>query len=196
MLAFIVAWEAVRRRGIGRTVLTVLAVLLLASAFIAVAIGGILAEVIALAVILVLASAAARAAFRIHIQLPVADPPKAPVVIWNPKSGGGKATAAHLDVEARARGIEPIQLQTGRRPLPARPRCGRSWSRRAAPRPAATGRRRSSPRWLPNGTCRSPAFRPVPAITSLSTSAWIATMSSVRSMPSSMVGSASSIWPR
>ena len=41
-------------------------------------------------------------------------------MIWNPKSGGGKATAAHLDVEARARGIEPIQLQPWRRSVPAR----------------------------------------------------------------------------
>jgi len=113
VLAFIVGWEAIRRRGIGRSVLTVLALLLLAGAVIVVAIGGILAEVIVLAVILVLGSTAARAAFRIHVQLPRADPPKSPVVIWNPKSGGGKATAAHLDVEARARGIEPIQLQPG-----------------------------------------------------------------------------------
>ena len=47
------------------------------------------------------------------MQLPTAVPPQHPVVIWNPKSGGGKAAAAHLDVEARARGIEPIQLSPG-----------------------------------------------------------------------------------
>ena len=87
--------------------------LLLASAIVAVAVGGILRRSCVLAVVLVLASIAARAAFRIHVQLPTADPPKHPVVIWNPKSGGGKATAAHLDVEARARGIEPIQLSPG-----------------------------------------------------------------------------------
>lgn len=90
-----------------------LAVLLLASAVIAVAVGGILAEIVVLAALLVLASLAARTAFRIHVQLPTAEPPKRPVVIWNPKSGGGKASAAHLDVEARARGIEPIQLHPG-----------------------------------------------------------------------------------
>ena len=76
-------------------------------------VGGILLEVVLLAVVLVLASIAAREAFRIHVQLPTADPPKHPVVIWNPKSGGGKAAAAQLDVEARARGIEPIQLSPG-----------------------------------------------------------------------------------
>src|SRR6478735_4709331 len=113
LLAFIAGWEAIRRRGIGRIVLEVLAVLLLVGTVVAIARGGILAEVVLLAVVLVLASIAARAAFRIHVQLPTAVPPQHPVVIWNPKSGGGKAAAAHLDVEARARGIEPIQLSPG-----------------------------------------------------------------------------------
>ncbi len=113
LLAFYAGWEAIRRRGIGRIVLEVLAVLLLVGTVVAIARGGILAEVVLLAVVLVLASIAARAAFRIHVQLPTAVPPQHPVVIWNPKSGGGKAAAAHLDVEARARGIEPIQLSPG-----------------------------------------------------------------------------------
>ena len=113
LLAFYAGWEAIRRRGIGRIVLEVLAVLLLIGTVVAIVRGGILAEVVLLAVVLVLASIAARAAFRIHVQLPTAVPPQHPVVIWNPKSGGGKAAAAHLDVEARARGIEPIQLSPG-----------------------------------------------------------------------------------
>ncbi len=113
LLAFVAGWEAIRRRGLARTVMAVIAVLLLIGAVVAIAMGGILAEVIVLAVILVLASLASREAFRIHVQLPTADPPKHPVVIWNPKSGGGKAAAAHLDDEARARGIEPIQLSPG-----------------------------------------------------------------------------------
>ena len=45
--------------------------------------------------------------------LPVARAPAHPVVVWNPKSGGGKALAANLDAEARARGIEPIELRPG-----------------------------------------------------------------------------------
>ena len=113
LLACIAGWESIRRRGIGRTVLAVLAVLLLASTIVAIVVGGILLEVVLLAVVLVLASIAAREAFRIHVQLPTAVAPKHPVVIWNPKSGGGKAAAAQLDVEARARGIEPIQLSPG-----------------------------------------------------------------------------------
>lgn len=39
--------------------------------------------------------------------------PRRPVVIWNPRSGGGKALSAHLADEARARGIEPIELHPG-----------------------------------------------------------------------------------
>ena len=35
------------------------------------------------------------------------------MVFWNPKSGGGKALAANLADEARARGIEPIELKPG-----------------------------------------------------------------------------------
>ena len=33
--------------------------------------------------------------------------------MWNPRSGGGKAAAVHLDEQARARGIEPIELRPG-----------------------------------------------------------------------------------
>jgi diacylglycerol kinase family enzyme len=113
VLAFVAGWESIRRRGIGRLILGVLAVLLLVGSFVTVAVGGILAEVVVLGVVLVLATIAARAAFRIHVHLPPAVAPAHPVVIWNPKSGGGKAAAAHLDVEARARGIEPIQLSPG-----------------------------------------------------------------------------------
>lgn len=111
--AFVAAWEAVRRRGTSRLVLSAGAIVLLAGSAITVVAGGILAEVVVLVAVLAGASFATRAAFRIHVQLPAAEVPKHPVVIWNPKSGGGKATAAHLDVEARARGIEPIELRPG-----------------------------------------------------------------------------------
>jgi diacylglycerol kinase family enzyme len=36
--------------------------------------------------------------------------PQQPVLFYNPKSGGGKAERFSLDAEARARGIEPIEL--------------------------------------------------------------------------------------
>jgi diacylglycerol kinase family enzyme len=60
-----------------------------------------------------LAIAAARAAFRTHVELADAPPPQRPVLFYNPKSGGGKATRFNLPREARARGIEPIELTRG-----------------------------------------------------------------------------------
>jgi hypothetical protein len=35
------------------------------------------------------------------------------VLLYNPKSGGGKAERFHLANEARARGIKPIELKLG-----------------------------------------------------------------------------------
>ena len=66
------------------------------------------------AVALLLASVAlARRVFGVRVELPAAHPPKRPIVIWNPKSGGGKAVSNHLADEARKRGIEPIELKPG-----------------------------------------------------------------------------------
>ncbi len=55
----------------------------------------------------------ARVAFTHSAALPPVEPPKRPVLIYNPKSGGGKAERFHLADEARARGIEPIELRQG-----------------------------------------------------------------------------------
>ncbi len=60
-----------------------------------------------------LALTAARASFTAPGDLPRAPRPQHPVVFWNPRSGGGKATRAHLEVEARKRGIEAVQLRPG-----------------------------------------------------------------------------------
>jgi diacylglycerol kinase family enzyme len=57
--------------------------------------------------------AASRAAFRRRVRLPGAVRPERPVLFYNPKSGGGKAERFSLDTEARARGIEPIELTPG-----------------------------------------------------------------------------------
>ncbi len=56
---------------------------------------------------------ATRAAFRFHAPLRQAPDPQHPVLFYNPKSGGGKAERFHLAEEARARGIEPIELERG-----------------------------------------------------------------------------------
>ena len=60
-----------------------------------------------------LALAAGSHAFRIRVPLPPAPRPTHPVVFWNPRSGGGKAQRVHLAEEARARGIEPLELTPG-----------------------------------------------------------------------------------
>lgn len=59
------------------------------------------------------AGALARAAFARPVQLPPAPAPRRPVLFYNPKSGGGKAERFRLADEARARGIEPIELRPG-----------------------------------------------------------------------------------
>ena len=54
--------------------------------------------------------ACARAAFGVRARLPQVPAPQRPVLFFNPKSGGGKAERFKLADEARARGIEPIEL--------------------------------------------------------------------------------------
>lgn len=113
VLAGAAAWHALLRRGRLRWALAVLGALLLVGFVVALVTGGILVEAIVAAALFVVAAVAAREAFRIRVPLEAAPRPAHPVVVWNPKSGGGKALAANLDAEARARGIEPIELRPG-----------------------------------------------------------------------------------
>ena len=62
---------------------------------------------------LAVALAATRAAFSVRVPLADVRPPGHPVLFFNPKSGGGKAEKFNLAEEARARGIEPIELTLG-----------------------------------------------------------------------------------
>ena len=61
--------------------------------------------------LLVVAIAAARRAFSVHLTLPPAPPPKRAWLVWNPRSGGGKAIKYNLAEEARKRGIEAVELK-------------------------------------------------------------------------------------
>ena len=72
-----------------------------------------LAEAILIGVGLIVTLALARAAFIRKVSLSSAPPPERPVLFYNPKSGGGKAEKFALADEARARGIEPIELTRG-----------------------------------------------------------------------------------
>ena len=62
---------------------------------------------------LIAAGACARVAVSRPAHLRPAPAPDHPVLIFNPKSGGGKAEQFSLATEARARGIEPIELTRG-----------------------------------------------------------------------------------
>ena len=106
-------WYGLVRRGLSRIVgLGCAAGLLIGSAVVVVADGGILDEAVIVAAALG-AAAATRVAFAVRVPLPRAPDPLRPVLFFNPKSGGGKAEAFHLADEARSRGIEPIELTQG-----------------------------------------------------------------------------------
>lgn len=106
-------WSALRRRGAARVVRASAACLLFAGAVALVLVEGqpFLAALVLVAFIG--SVAAARNAFRTHVQLPRATPPSRPVLFYNPLSGGGKAERWHLADEARRRGLEPVELTRG-----------------------------------------------------------------------------------
>ena len=107
--ALIAAWHGVLRRGLLRWISIGAAVVALIAA-IALLVSGHPIETALFVVTGVAAIVLARAAFVVHVHLPDASPPKRPVLIYNPKSGGGKATRFSLADQARSRGFEPIEL--------------------------------------------------------------------------------------
>ena len=104
------AWYGVLRRGVARAAGLTIAALALAGALVLLIAGG--APFVDLLVVagLLVSLAAARATLAVHVDLPDAPAPRQPVLFFNPKSGGGKAERFAVAAEARARGIEPIEL--------------------------------------------------------------------------------------
>jgi diacylglycerol kinase family enzyme len=104
------AWHGALRRGGARVAGLTLAGLALAGAVALLVAGGSLVAQLLVVVGLLVSLAAARVAISIHAALPAASAPRRAVLFYNPKSGGGKAERFSLAAEARARGIEPIEL--------------------------------------------------------------------------------------
>jgi diacylglycerol kinase family enzyme len=112
-LALAVAWQGLIRRGRPRVVSWIVAAILVVGAVGGLVVDGILIEGVVGVVLVVLSVVLAKRAFSVHLHLPTAPRPERAVVIWNPKSGGGKALKHNLADEARKRGIEPIELRPG-----------------------------------------------------------------------------------
>jgi diacylglycerol kinase family enzyme len=112
-IALFAGWTALRANGVRRVAAVVLMGAAVVGAVVAlVLLGGLLLDLVVVAVF-VIAAVLARAAFRVHVHLPAAARPKRPVLFMNPWSGGGKARRFNLTDEARARGIEAIELRQG-----------------------------------------------------------------------------------
>ena len=107
------AWHAVQRRGYPRYILLAGFALLLVAAVVVVLTGERLGVGLVAVALLLAGVGLAGRVFTVRVALPAAEPPKRAIVIWNPKSGGGKAVSNNLADEARARGIEPIELKPG-----------------------------------------------------------------------------------
>ncbi len=108
ILAVLAASSALLRTGFARTLGIAVAVVSVVACFVIV-----LSDLLAtLAVVIAAAGAVAcaSAALRTRVRLPSAPAPTRPAMIYNPKSGGGKAVRFKLADEARKRGIEPVEL--------------------------------------------------------------------------------------
>jgi diacylglycerol kinase family enzyme len=106
-------WHGLIRRGAGRIAgLGTAAFLLLASLVLAVVLGVVVGGVV-IGASAIGGTAAASTAFTVRVPLPRAADPSRPVLLFNPKSGGGKAEKLDLAAQARLRGIDPIELTPG-----------------------------------------------------------------------------------
>jgi len=123
LLVFVTAgWYAVSRRGAVRVIALAVIVVAVAGFITTIVFADItfymLAAVVVLAAVSVLAARLAlgrnaRALRAASLQLAPAARPRRPVLIMNPKSGGGKAEKYRLKDECIKRGIEPVELHRG-----------------------------------------------------------------------------------
>jgi hypothetical protein len=112
-VALIVAWRGLRRSGALRTFVLAIAGVIVAAAVVYGIAAGLAVDAILPVVCFIGGIGIAKRTFDVPHGLRAAAPPSHPVVIWNPRSGGGKAVEANLADAARARGITPIELTPG-----------------------------------------------------------------------------------
>jgi diacylglycerol kinase family enzyme len=115
-------WYVVTRRQAGRVVGAIVAVAAIVAVFVVVITGsqGVFGAILPVALI-VLSAGAARYALHRDVRTLKAAPvsgtrtsrPTHPVLLMNPKSGGGKAEKFNLAEECRQRGIEAVVLRPG-----------------------------------------------------------------------------------
>ena len=105
--------KGVERRGVGRVLGLSAGAALLLCALVLMVLVGRPGEAAILLGLVALTLAAVRRALRARASWPAAQRPRHPVVVWNARSGGGKAVRFHLADEARKRGIEPLELMPG-----------------------------------------------------------------------------------
>jgi len=122
LICVVACWYLVSRRGVVRVVSAIVAVAFLAAAITSLVFADLSLWRLALVIVLsVLSVGLARHALRRDAQAVRAGvaqqvsaaQPDYPVLIMNPKSGGGKAERFHLADECRQRGIEPVLLEPG-----------------------------------------------------------------------------------
>ncbi len=109
LVALVLGWHGLFRRGAVRAISVGIAIVALAAAL-ALLLGRSAGLTIAIVLTAVGAIAAARVAVTVRVRKPPAPAPLHPVLFFNPRSGGGKAERFHVADEARRRGIEPIEL--------------------------------------------------------------------------------------
>ncbi|MFZ0323008.1 MAG: diacylglycerol kinase family protein [Actinomycetes bacterium] len=113
VFATLCGWQGLIRPGRSRWALWVVAVLLFVGAVAVVVVDGIRPGALVGLALLVLGVAVSKRVFSVSLSLPAAPRPTRAVVVYNVKSGGGKAVSNNLAEEARRRGITPREFQPG-----------------------------------------------------------------------------------
>lgn len=111
LAALTAAWWALTHRGLARVAYAVVACALLVGSVTLIELErAVIANILIVAAALLSIAAARRVFTVVPADLPTVAPPQHPVLFYNPKSGGGKAERFHVDREASARGVKPVEV--------------------------------------------------------------------------------------